>query len=254
MNRRRIVAIIAPLAAVGALAGCGGGGGGGDASGGSTASLPTPEAASQFVNQGVSADQSAAQAVQALGSPGAVDTSRAGETVGGYDNFGTPKDIFVQQVKDSAGGGATGTNGAETAPGAIPGVPTVSPPAGTPTNTPVPPGTPGYPVTPTTPTTPTTPGTGIPGVPTTTPNSLEADFDVSGEPVVAREGDAIPPDTQQFTVKAIGSKTVTLQLNAGLLPDGKDTIALSKGESITLFNQTAQQKYKIKLVDIRSVG
>lgn len=248
MNRRRIVAIIAPLAAAGVLAGCGGGGGGGDASGGSTASLPTPEAASQFVSQGVSADQSAAQAVQALGSPAAVDATRAGETVGGYGNFGTPKDIFVQQVKDGTGAGATGTNGAETTPGAIPGVPTVSPPYGTPSNTPVPPGTPGAP------TTPTTPGTGIPGVPTTTPNSLEADFDISGEPVVAREGDAIPPDTQQFTVKAIGSKTVTLQLNAGLLPDGKDTIALNKGESITLFNQTAQQKYKIKLVDIRSVG
>lgn len=247
MNRRRIAAIIAPLAAAGALAGCGGGGGGGDAA--APAAPDTASASSNFVSQGVSADQSAAQAIQALGNPGAVDATRAGETVGGYDDFGTPKDIFVQQVKDATAGGAGGTNGAETAPGAIPGVPTVSPPYGTPSNTPVPPGTPGVPGA-----TPTTPATGVPGVPTSTPNSLEADFDVSGEPVVAREGDAIPPDTQQFTVKAIGSKTVTLQLNAGLLPDGKDTIALSKGESITLFNQTAQQKYKIKLVDIRSVG
>jgi hypothetical protein len=243
---RRILAIVLPLAVAGLLAGCGGGGGG-EASADSQASLPSPDAASAFVNQGVSAGQSAAQAVQALGSPGPVDATRAGETVGGYDDFGTPKDVFVQQVTD--GTGTPGTNGAETAPGAIPGVPTVSPPYGTPTNTPVPPGT-----APTTPGTPTTPATGVPGVPTTTPNSLEADFDISGEPVVAREGDAIPPDTQQFTVKAIGSKTVTLLLNAGLLPDGKDTVTLGEGDSITLFNQTAQQKYKIKLVDIRSVG
>lgn len=244
MNRRRIVAIIAPLAAAGILAGCGGGGGGEAAD---TAAPPTDVASATgagFVNQGISADQSAAQASQALGSPEPVDPSRMGESIGGYEDFGTPKDIFVQQVKDGGGGG--GTNGAESTPaatpGGIPGVPTVSPPYGTPTTTP-----------PTGPTPPNTAPT-TPSVPTTTPNSLEADFDISGEPVVAREGDSIPPDTQQFTVKAIGSKTVTLQLNAGLLPDGKDTVTLNKGESITLVNKTAEQNYKIKLVDIRSVG
>lgn len=246
MTRRRIIALIAPLAAVGALAGCGGGGGAVEAADTAAADLAA-STGSGFVNQGVSADQSAAQAVAALGSPGPVDATRAGEAVGGYDDFGTPKDVFVQQVSDVAGG-TSGTNGAETAPtapGTIPGVPVVGLPGGTPTTLPPPTYTGTAPIT-------TAPGT--PGVPTTTPNALEADFDISGEPVVAREGDAVPPDTQQFTVKAIGSKTVTLQLNAGLLPDGKDTVTMGKGESITLFNQTAQQKYKIKLVDIRSVG
>ena len=245
MTRRRILAIVVPLAAAGILAGCGGGGG--SASSGTSSADPAAGAGSSYVSQGVSADQSAAQAVAALGSPEAVDPSRAGETLGGYDDFGTPKDVFVQQVKDA--GGASGTNGAESTPGvtpgAVPGIPTVSPPyTGAPGTTPS-----------TTPS--TTPGTTTPpasSVPTSTPNALEADFDISGEPVVAREGDAMPPDTQQFTVKTIGATTVMLQLNAGLLPSGKDYVTLAKGESITLVNQTAKQSYKIKLIDIRSVG
>lgn len=244
MTRRRILAIVAPLAAAGILAGCGGGGGGSASSETASSNAAAP-AGSSYVTQGVSANQSAAQAVAALGSPGAVDSSRAGETVGGYDSFGTPKDVFVQQVKD--GNGASGTNGAETAPGtglpgSVPGIPTVSPPYS------------GAPGTEPTTTSPGTTAPGTPGVPTSTPNALEADFDISGEPVVAREGDAIPPDTQQFTVKAIGATTVTLQLNAGLLPSGKDYVILAEGESITLVNQTAKQNYKIKLIDIRSAG
>jgi hypothetical protein len=248
MTRRRIITMVAPLAAAGVLAGCGGGGGGGGASSGAAPDTAAGAGAS-FVSEGVSANQSAAQASAALGNPGAVDPSRAGETIGGYDDFGRPKDVFVQQVKDGTGGG---TNGAETAPGtgapaATPAIPIVSPPT-----TGVPP-TGGVPGT----TAPggTAPGTGgAPGAPTTTPNALEADFDISGEPVVAREGDAIPPDTQQFTVKTIAAKSVILQLNAGLLPDGRDSITLGEGASITLLNQTAKQKYRIKLVDVRSVN
>ena len=83
------------------------------------------------------------------------------------------------------------------------------------------------------------------------PRAMEADFDVSGEPVVAREGDAIPPDTQQFIVQTIGTTTVTLELSGGLLPDGTDTVDLDEGESITLYNATAKRSYKIKLVDVR---
>jgi hypothetical protein len=248
MTRRRLVAIIAPLAAAGVLAGCGGGGGGGDASSGA-ASDPAAAAGTSFVSEGVSAGQSAAQAVAALGSPGPVDSTRAGETIGGYDDFGMPKDVFVQQVKDATGGG---TNGAETVPStgvpvANPAIPVVSPPStGVPSTGGVPGSTAPGAAAPTAP--------GAPGVPATTPNALEADFDISGEPVVAREGDAMPPDTQQFTVKTIGAKSVVLQLNAGLLPDGTDSVTLKEGESITLVNQTARQKYRIKLVDIRSVN
>ena len=237
MTRRRLAVMIAPLAAAGLLAGCGGGGGGGDASSDAAAD-PAATAGSSFVSE-----------VAALGSPGPVDAARLGETVSGYDDFGTPKDVFVQQVEDTTGGG---TNGAESAPSTgvptvTPAIPVVSPPS---TGVPLTGGVPGS----------TAPGGsapgagGSPGVPVTTPNALEADFDVSGEPVVAREGDAIPPDTQQFTVKTIGAKSVVLQLNAGLLPDGTDSVTLDEGESITLVNQTARQKYRIRLVDVRSVS
>lgn len=70
---------------------------------------------------------------------------------------------------------------------------------------------------------------------------------------MAQEGDAIPPDTQQFIVSRIGANTVTLTLSGGLLPDGSDKVTLREGESITLFNATAKRSYKVKLVDVRAV-
>jgi hypothetical protein len=106
------------------------------------------------------------------------------------------------------------------------------------------------PATGTTPTAPTAPG---PAEPIQSPVALQADFDISGEPVEAREGDAIPPETQQFTVKTISAGEVVLQLNGGLLPDGSDTITLKEGKSITLFNATAGHNYRIKLVDVHTV-
>lgn len=250
MITRRLIAIVLPLAAAGLVAGCGGGGG---SDTGAAASDPAAGQSAEFTSQGVSANQSAAVAVTALGSPGAVDPTRAGETLASADSFPPPKDPFKALVSD--GTDASGTNGAESTPtsgtGTIPGaVPTVSP-----TN----PGPPSVSVGGGTTTTggtgTTTGGTGTtPQTPVTSVKSLEADFDVSGEPVVAREGDSIPPDTQQFTVKTIGATAIILQLNAGLLPDGTDTITLKKGESITLYNQTARQSYKVRLVDIRSVN
>jgi len=104
----------------------------------------------------------------------------------------------------------------------------------------------------TTPATPTTPGPDPGAPPAQSPRALEADFDISGEPVVAREGDAIPPDTQQFEVQSILVDRVVLKLVGGLLPDGTDSVTLAEGESITLYNTTAQRGYKLKLVDIRA--
>jgi hypothetical protein len=88
-------------------------------------------------------------------------------------------------------------------------------------------------------------------VPASPARAMEADFDVSGEPVVAREGDAIPPDTQQFVIERIGAKEVLLELSGGLLPDGTDSVTLKEGESVTLYNATAKRSYRIKLVDLR---
>ena len=243
MIRRRHLgpAAVAAAAAALLLAGCAGGGGGGDAD--EQGDVPPPDA-SLPVAAGAGPADSAALAVAALGAPGAVDAGRLGGSLEGYDGFGAPHDAFAQQVDDEQASGAEGS--AATAPPipdtAVDGDPLVAIPgaAGS-----IPAGG-------------TAPGTGAPadpaaGLPIQNPVALEADFDISGEPVVAREGDAIPPDTQQFVVQAIGAKEVTLELSGGLLPDGTDTVTLSEGESLTLYNATAKRSYKIKLVDVRAV-
>jgi hypothetical protein len=241
VKRRHLVPAAAVAATALLLAGCGGGGGGSAAQGDSASAdslLP--------ISSGVGADQSATQAIAALGTPGSVDAAAAGQTLAGYDSFGAPHDAFDQQVKDNADAA-----GSEAGTGA-----TI--PADTPINTDPLVAVPGD-VTTTTGGTGagggTTGGTTDPsaGAPVQNPRALEADFDISGEPVVAREGDAIPPDTQQFVVDVIGASQVTLKLSGGLLPDGSDTVTLKEGESITLYNATARRSYRIKLVDIRAV-
>ena len=234
MIRRRHLAPFAAAAATALmLAGCGGGGGGGgDAQG----DVPPPDA-SLPIATGAGPQESAAQAIAALGAPGSVDASGLGRTLTGYDRFGTPHDAFEQQVDADAGSGSEpGTGSAPVIPADTPinGDPIVAVP-GDVTNGGTTPG-----------------GTPLdPSVPVQSPLALEADFDVSGEPVVAREGDAIPPDTQQFVVQVIGATSVTLELSGGLLPNGTDTVTLDEGESITLYNATAKRTYKIKLVDVR---
>ena len=227
MIRRHVVPATAVAAAVLLLAGCGGGGGGS-----AQGDVPAPDA-SLPIASGAGADQSAAQAIAALGNPGTVDTAGLGRTLAGYDSFGAPHDAFAQQVKDSTSSGSE--------PGT--GVPL---PADTPINSDPLVAVPGD-------TTTTPPADPAAGAPIQSPRALEADFDISGEPVVAREGDAIPPDTQQFVVETIGATEVTLTLSGGLLPDGSDTVRLKEGESITLYNATAKRSYKIKLVDVRAI-
>ena len=83
---------------------------------------------------------------------------------------------------------------------------------------------------------------------------LEADFDIGGEPIVARVNDAIPPGTQQFTVQAITAKAVTLRINGGLLPSGGDTVNLAPGQTITITNQTAGTTYNVRLLGIKKAS
>jgi hypothetical protein len=228
IRRRHLTAAAAATAVAVLLAGCGGGGGADDAQG----DLP-PADAGIPVASGVGPGDSALQAIAALGVPGAVDGSGAAQTLTGYDAFGTPHDPFEQQVDDTASSGS-GTTDAPAIPPDTPinGDPLVAVPTPTPPAT-----TPEPPV----------------DAPVQNPLALEADFDISGEPVVAREGDAIPPDTQQFVVQSMTPTSVTLELSGGLLPDGTDTVVLDEGESITLYNATARRAYKIKLVDVRRV-
>ncbi len=232
IRRRHIAPLVACAAAALMLAGCGGGGGGGgDAAAGDSAALPD---ASVPIALGVGAAESASEAIAALGTPGAVDSEGLGKTLSGYDRFGTPHDAFDQQVDQNSS--------ANSEPGTAAEIPADTPINGDPiVATPVPGDT----------ANPNTGSTPDPTVPVQNPRAMEADFDVSGEPVVAREGDAIPPDTQQFIVQTIGTTTVTLELSGGLLPDGTDTVDLDEGESITLYNATAKRSYKIKLVDVR---
>jgi hypothetical protein len=229
IRRPHIAALAAAAASVALLAGCGGGGGADDAQG----DVPPPDA-SLAVAVGAGPEQSAALAISALGSPGAVDPAGAGQKLAGYDSFGNPHDAFEQQVTDGAGSGSEAdTAAAIPADTPINGDPLLAVPA--PGTAPTPDGAPD-------------PGA---GAPVQEPRALEADFDISGEPVVAIEGDSIPPDTQQFLVKTVLATQVVLQLTGGLLPDGTDTVTLKEGESITLYNATAKRSYKIKLVDIR---
>jgi len=255
MIRRRAAMAAAIVAATVAVAGCGGGGGGGgaDAGGDPVAAVPPAE--------GVAAGDSSGQAVASLGASAAAAPSEGAGTLESYEAFGTPKDHFEQQVTDGAGDGGVGEPGTGGAPadpgGVVPSVPDVAnatplvavPASGEPVPDPgavgVPPA--GAPA-----------GDGASGEPdgsADTPpepaRAMEADFDISGEPVVAREGDSIPPDTQQFVIDRVGAREVLLTLNGGLLPDGTDSVTLAEGESITLYNATAKRSYRVKLVDLR---
>jgi hypothetical protein len=243
---RRHLGTAAAAAAAAALlltgcAGSGGGGGSADAQG----DVPPPASAGVPVASGADASQSASLAIAALNNPGAVGANAAGGTLSAYDSFGRPHDAFAQQVDESD------ASGSEPSAGQAPAM------ADTPINGDALVAVPG--ATGSIPTAPSpTDGTGSAtdpnaGVPVQNPKALEADFDVSGEPVVAREGDAIPPETQQFIVKTISSKEVVLELSGGLLPDGSDTVTLKEGQSITLYNATARHGYRIKLVDVRAV-
>ncbi|MFN8122912.1 MAG: hypothetical protein U0237_10845 [Thermoleophilia bacterium] len=222
MNRRHATGGAAALAAAILLAGCGGGGGGGADAGAATTATPVTPAA---------AGVSAIPTDSLFGTPDAASDSAVVGSLSGYEEFGTPRDAFDQLVSEDAGGGTVSSEPVTGAP-----VPT--------STAPVVPTAPVTPVT-TAPTT-TTPTTTAPAV-----SVMEADFDIGGEPVVAQEGDAIPPGTQQFTVEKISSSAVTLKLNGGLLPSGADTVTLSKGESISLYNQTTSTLYKIRLMEIR---
>ena len=202
--------------------------------------------------EGAAPEQSASLAVGSLGEPPAVSPEESGRTLSGFDEFGTPRDAFRQQVREedpAATSGSEASDGEGPPPAApatsvagdplvaVPASPLPVPPTGTAPIGSLPPGT------------APTPESSAP--PAESTRALEADFDVSGEPVVATEGDAIPPETQQFEVESILVDRVVLKLVGGLLPDGTDSVTLLEGESITLYNATARRSYKLKLVDVR---
>ncbi|MFN8111248.1 MAG: hypothetical protein U0Y82_15620 [Thermoleophilia bacterium] len=222
MTRQTRAGIAAAAAAAFVFAGCGGGG----SSSGSGVSTTPLTAGSGSQSSGVSAIPTGVL----YGAPDAASGSRAAGTLSGYDQFGARRDGFKQLVPD--GNGTTSGTPTSTTGGT-----TTAPATTTPTTT-----------TPTT----TTPTTTTPTSTTPVASLLEADFDIGGEPIVARVNDAIPPGTQQFTVQAITAKAVTLRINGGLLPSGGDTVNLAPGQTIT--NQTAGTTYNVRLLGIKKAS
>ena len=70
---------------------------------------------------------------------------------------------------------------------------------------------------------------------------------------MVREGDAIPPDSQEFRVEHLTSKGMTLKLTAGILPDGSDTFTLGVGKRVTLYDQGERRTYRLRLNGVRRV-
>jgi|GEM_PF-5866983 len=251
MTRRRrhgSLALLAGLVLV--VPGCAGGGGGGGAAD------DTAAAGGGAVAVSPAAGVAAPPTSSLFGTPDDVDAGRVAGSLEGFEEFGTPRDAFVPVVREDAGGGSSPSE-----PGTGQIAPTSTPPVTTDPIVPVAPGVPvgGIPTAPVTPpaVTPTTPPATAPppDAPTSAPpvSGFEADFDIGGEPVVARVGDAVPPDTQQFTVSAIRAGGVTLTLNGGLLPDGSDEVTIREGEGLTLVNQTTRTTYRLRLLDVRRV-
>ena len=155
-------------------------------------------------------------------------------TLGSLIAFGQPRDAFVQIVgaattparsQSTAATSTTSTAPIQLGSGATSAV------SGRGT---------GAATTPTTPVTPTTP----------TGQTLAAEFDINGEPVVAYDGDAIPPETQQFNVDSMTTGQVVLGLNGALLANGASTVTIKVGQTLTLDNQTAHTTTVIHLLSV----
>jgi hypothetical protein len=152
-------------------------------------------------------------------------------TLGTLITFGQPRDAFVQVVGATTASAPTtvATSTTSTAPIQLGSGPTSAVAGGGTTTT-----------TPTTPVSPTTP----------TGETLAAEFDINGEPVVAYDGDAIPPETQQFNVDSMTTTQVVLGLNGALLANGASTVTIKVGQTLTLANETENTTTVIHLLSV----
>jgi hypothetical protein len=224
-----------------ALAGCGGGGG-------DSAEAPPPAGTTLPPATGASPAQSAVAALAALGTPAPVDPAEADETLARLDTFPLPHDIFDAKVKPAATPTTPTAPLVPTAP-VVPVVPSVPTVPGTPTV----PATPTVPTVPTAtaPTTPTTTTAEVPGAPSgVQKQDVVASLAISGEAILARVGDAVPPDSQEIVVVSIDADQVVLRLVRGLLPNGSDRVTLRVGQSMTLTDGLLGRTYTIKLLEV----
>ncbi len=153
-------------------------------------------------------------------------------TLGSLISFGQPRDAFVQIVgattTPASSPSTVATSTTSTSPIQLGSGPTSAVPGG------------GTTTTPTTPVGSTTP----------TGETLAAEFDINGEPVVAYDGDAIPPETQQFNVDSMTTKQVVLGLNGALLANGASSVTIKVGQTLTLANETENTTTVIHLLSV----
>ena len=260
---RLVAAAIGAAILVAPLAGCGGGAD-------DAAVPPAAPSAGMPLPSGVGAEQSAALAVAALGTPAAVHPADQARGLAGYDAVGGVRDAFVPLVP-------AGTEDAGSADGAGPSAPpasavpaltvpqaTLPPP---PASAPVPPSTTGPSPGTTAPEGPAGDGEGEGPTSTWRPQdtpiasppdadagrvALTADIEVDGETLAARRGDAVPPTTQRFTVVGVAHGSVVLRLMGALLPDGTDLLTLALGEEVTLRDAVTGRTERITLIGIRA--
>jgi len=169
---------------------------------------------------------------QLYGATTAATPAAPAGTLGSLITFGQPRDAFVQIVGASttptSAQSSASTSTTATSPIALgSGAASAVPGGGTATTT-------------TTPVTSTTP----------TGETLAAEFDINGEPVVAYDGDAIPPESQQYTVDSMTLTQVVLGLNGALLANGASTVTIKVGQTLTLADQTANTTTVIHLLSV----
>lgn len=258
MRRRRLATAAAAAAVAALLAGCGGGGDADSAD--ATAATATPALPTA---SGASAAAGAGEALAALGSTDAVDPDDAASTLGAYESFGLPHDLFRPQVTPAeppaADQATAATATAPLAPGGAAVVPVPLVPGTAPATVPltgaVAPTAPPAAIPPAA----TTPAPAAAPAPDTSPSAggegaqsgLTAYLQLRDVPVTAQQGDTIPPDRQELVVSRVAADGVTLTLVRGLLPNGSDTLELAIGETAKLIDTQNGQGYTIKLTDVR---
>ena len=229
MNRRYVIAGAAVVGVVGLWHMFGQSGSGGGAQGTTAASSGIPQATTP------APAVSAIPTAQLYGSATATGPSQTSGTLSSLSAFGKPRDGFVQIVSNASPANSNslsfGTSPTTTAPISLGSGPTTAVSSGG-TGTPA--------------TVPSSPGTTT-ALPLQT---LAAEFDVDGVPVVALVGDAIPPDTQQFTVRSITTSQVVLALNGALMANGAASVTIKVGKSLTLENQTAHRSVVVHLLSV----
>jgi hypothetical protein len=228
MNRRYVIAGVAVVAVAGLWFMYNQSNSGGGSSGAVASSSVGPQIS------GVSPAGSALPTAQLYGATTATTPTAPAGTLGTLITFGQPRDAFVQVVGAASTSGNSlsfGSTTTKTSPislgsGATSAVPSTGGTSPT--------------------TTPTTPVSGT----TPTGQTLAAEFDINGEPVVAYLRDAIPPETQQFIVNSMTSTQVVLGLNGALLANGASSVTIKVGQTLTLENQTANTTTVIHLLSV----